>query len=870
MKLLQKILSRKTEAGARQRRRKYRPTVERLESRELLTITQLTFDPTDHRTPSLNNGGDVVYSAQVGGQSEIFKLNAGASTPIQLTSGPNNKTNPSIADNGDVVYFKDGGSGGIGWQVIRRSAGGSEGAIEFSSRNRSAHRDANMYSGIASNGTSISGYNFFPGLFGSNTRRFNVSGVGQLADNFYGSFGGGYNYPDVNAQGDVLIASTGGFFSNRIYKTSTSGPFPGTSVAIASMGRINDSGDIVVVSGDLNLPDSIRILSGSTYTETTFIGSGSWADINNSKQVVFENFDGQGRRQLFLYTSVVDLSATALTIANSNVNFTWSISGSQLSVDPSVKLYWSDNDKFELGTDTESYAVDTTGKRAVGSYPGTVSVSKLKGVPKNFLLLVADPSNAIRESDEPNAADFGAKNVIPLTLPDIEMGKVRWLSLEQDGGIEASYFIRNADIGSTMRLNLYWSSDKTFEWTLDDLAATLIISNSELLTRNEVTPKTIRIAHSLFIIKTPPTYANYLIAFVDPLDLAALQSMTPSFGDIPETNEANNVDTVKLVPLVINVVTHGFNADVDKLHKYGHILESEPESGSILDGRVKSYVPEWESNDGFREGMTALLLSKLDKAAATFYTSVFHSARAAKTFEDRAAELRSTIKTYQKVSKMHAEQAAADIVHEIESRFLLDVDPVNGQLQHISLVGHSRGAAVNALASQLLHNDGYIVDEYVSLDGYSTDWTNGGGDLGDINIADVTVANTKINYLVGTGLEKVVLDGLKSYSGLLTGLFQYLSDKPILSYIVVNSSGLPIADQDLKNLHEICKIMFNKSYRTIYSDIVTGANDLRAPVRPGFQNITTYEYTDHLNITDYYFDSDSYLLSYLGKNRTRR
>lgn len=107
-----------------------------------------------------------------------------------------------------------------------------------------------------------------------------------------------------------------------------------------------------------------------------------------------------------------DLSATSLTIDNGNVNYEWSISGAALTTDPSVKLYWSDNNTYEAGSDTEAYTIDTAGKRAVNAYSGAVAVSALAGTPKSYLLLVADPGNTIRESDEPNAGEFGANNVM--------------------------------------------------------------------------------------------------------------------------------------------------------------------------------------------------------------------------------------------------------------------------------------------------------------------------------------------------------------------------------------------------------------------------------------------------------------------------
>lgn len=276
---------------------------EPLERRLFLTITQLTNLPTDHRWPATNDNGDLVYCSQVAGLWQVF-LNG-----QQVTNDSHNNKYPAISNNQALVYFKDGGSGGVGWQVVRRSAGGGESQLEFSSRNSftGAHRDANRYSGIASNGTSISGYNFYNG-FGSPTRRLNVAGVGQLAFDFGGDFSS-YNYPDINSHGDIVVAGDGFFNSGTIYKTTTSGPFPGTPVASGTMGRINDLGEVVSVTGDLNSSGNIQVTNIASSGQTIQLGSGSWADINDNGEVVFENVDSQGVRQIYRYTpDAIDFS----------------------------------------------------------------------------------------------------------------------------------------------------------------------------------------------------------------------------------------------------------------------------------------------------------------------------------------------------------------------------------------------------------------------------------------------------------------------------------------------------------------------------------------------------------------------------------
>ncbi len=74
--------------------------------------------------------------------------------------------------------------------------------------------------------------------------------------------------------------------------------------------------------------------------------------------------------------------------------------------------------------------------------------------------------------------------------------------------------------------------------------------------------------------------------------------------------------------------------------------------------------------------------------------------------------------------------------------------------QHIQLIGHSRGAAVNALVSDILSSSpfNYTIDDYISLDATTTDWPNPSDILGDISIDDTATATTKINYEVQEGL----------------------------------------------------------------------------------------------------------------------
>src|SRR5213075_224804 len=90
--------------------------------------------------------------------------------------------------------------------------------------------------------------------------------------------------------------------NGSIYKATTSVPISTKPIGAGAMARINDAGDIVSVSGNLNDSGDVHLLSGPSYAQDTPIHRGSWADVNNGKQVIFEDSDAQGVRQLYLYS----------------------------------------------------------------------------------------------------------------------------------------------------------------------------------------------------------------------------------------------------------------------------------------------------------------------------------------------------------------------------------------------------------------------------------------------------------------------------------------------------------------------------------------------------------------------------------------
>ncbi len=195
-------------------------------------------------------------------------------------------------------------------------------------------------------------------------------------------------------------------------------------------------------------------------------------------------------------------------------------------------------------------------------------------------------------------------------------------------------------------------------------------------------------------------------------------------------------------PAVLSVVTHGMGnlwkpvAGVelypfqpiakdflDVWTSIGSKLETLPLPTSPIYGDVQSYIADWSSSDGWIEAFGNLFASfALPQGSAL-------SDAAYATYE---AQLRR--------SENNAEAASQQIVADLKIRGMLATpeETQNGD-QAIVLIGHSRGAAVNARVAQLLTSQGYKIEEYISLDGYSTDWTYPSNAFADFDI----------NFLIG-------------------------------------------------------------------------------------------------------------------------
>lgn len=330
-------------------------------------------------------------------------------------------------------------------------------------------------------------------------------------------------------------------------------------------------------------------------------------------------------------------------------------------------------------------------------------------------------------------------------------------------------------------------------------------------------------------------------------------------------------------PTVVNVATHGFNPnsvddpDWDGFRANWFAMQQifdEPQPvglvhpDSDLANRVQTYVATWDSHAGFRGNFITLLGAKLLEAGAATTTNPVARLQLELSLDILLARVRNRAKT----SAVLAESAAIRIADDVRNLLLLEPSASN-QLQKIHLIGHSRGAAVNARVSQLLSNAGYEVDQYTSLDGFSNDWPDDGSLLADIDIVNTTVANRRANYRVHNDLGDAIVNLLQDRVGremqvLLDGFREYSA----IARALPDPPALELSSPILERLRSL---------------------DLRAPVRgfeveaclaarPGLPPDQAQR-SDHLTVTEDYFrywqkypaDQQHILDNYLGRNRFR-
>jgi uncharacterized repeat protein (TIGR01451 family) len=246
------------------------------------TSAPVTTGQTDHKWPSMNNHGDIVWSQMVNDHWQVFrKLSTGA--PEQITSDNHNHERPVISDDGTIAWFQDSTTGGLGYAIMRLDPGSSNPSlVEFSSRNSGScnvlpctppqERAAGKTFGIDSGGRTISFYTYYE--FGYPIyRRFNVSGIGKLPE---GSTSpgdlSGYESPDINRESRIVYSD--GFVAGVTAKTrhvwlaSTTQPLNRTHIDEGQYPHISDGDN----------PEIAYVKNGIEVTHWPGAGSGRWVD----------------------------------------------------------------------------------------------------------------------------------------------------------------------------------------------------------------------------------------------------------------------------------------------------------------------------------------------------------------------------------------------------------------------------------------------------------------------------------------------------------------------------------------------------------------------------------------------------------------
>ncbi|MDF1845470.1 MAG: dockerin type I domain-containing protein, partial [Rubripirellula sp.] len=300
---------------------------------------------------------------------------------------------------------------------------------------------------------------------------------------------------------------------------------------------------------------------------------------------------------------------------------------------------------------------------------------------------------------------------------------------------------------------------------------------------------------------------------------------------IEEANENNNMHLGLGVDAVavdvtqddfFTVLTHGFNPNPFSYAAINHSWDvtypsavNDYAQSLGLDDASEVHSELWASSEGWMDAIV--------NAVATL------TAQSMAVAQPQYAFLWNRIRNYafgrigpaMEVAERRAMEAGARIAEVVSAQY---TSPDEGPQVH--LIGHSRGGAVSAFASWLLEQRGYSPAQLTTLDGYSTDWPDLSGILGDIDINAHAQADRRVNFLVQDGLAQYVGEAITSWiSGFLPDWLDFGVDEYVQS-----------------------------------SDFIDQFAAWKAPPRSNFdsnETIVGYQGADsqHLNINDLYFGS---------------
>ena len=470
----------------------------------------------------------------------------------------------------------------------------------------------------------------------------------------------------------------------------------------------NETGTLHAHIGDTFTLSFSENLAGNTIAP--YLGAG----LNNVGWLIDTTLDAS-------ISSPAAITAQIPTWASSDggVDYGYTISA-DLPQATTVDLDWASGTTVD--TVIGNPITSTTTETAQGTYNLHATPAQLGTPPAGAkdLLVVVDPNNTVSPADPSKAT--------ALALSDISIASLAWSPTND--GVDYSYQISNAELPSATTIGFYWAPDQTFDESKDTPAFAPVTTSTTMST----TPYSGHLAPT-DVTNPIPFGTKYFLAVANP-DHDAITVADP-----------DAVQSVQSPPEVVNVITHGFDPSLGTsgsfLTPFQNIatdLDTIVPAGTPLQGSVRSYVPQWNSYGGWYQALAALAVYEVSSDSRTKQLAL------------------ATANDYLSQAAANAQQAAQNIVAYITKS-------ANGYLsapqygQVIQLIGHSRGAAVNALVSQILEQqDKYDVDDFISLDGYSTDWPAPSNILEDINITATATADTKINYEVQEGLGPVLAE----------------------------------------------------------------------------------------------------------------
>lgn len=553
-----------------------------------------------------------------------------------------------------------------------------------------------------------------------------------------------------------------------------------------------------------------------------------------------------------------DLKVEAIALNPKTQEFTFEFSNHErpLTNATSAKLYWLR--RFaDFGDEPVEFYSLPIARGFSGVQRQTIALGEyLKVGPTNVkgVVLMLDPDNLVNESNETNNSEPPAQ----FPSADLEVGVQ--LQPEPDVSVLLPGMTKSVSVKVTntsedrfdgeVPLKLYLSTDAELDRTKDV---------------DTLEPTKLRLNLAPKASVTLPIHAR-LTAGAPNLDRSGPRRLIARINEdrgVPESNYQNNEgfsEEFYMGYQVVTVVTHGFNPKPPPIEPWevfranwralAEKFNTMAEPGSFLEHRVvPTLVAEWDSTTDFLPGFAALFAAKICDAGAADARTINDSLT--EGFLLRAGTLlKGVVRRYAATSARYAEDAALNIVNRLLSSGKLLPDPkLSAGFQNIHLVGHSRGAAVNARVASLLASRGYLIHEYTALDGYSTDWPDDASLLGDISIvAESRAALTKVNYRVEAGIVDYVLGRVDEADRWL----QVLAP-PHPGPFIFQPTELKI-DPGIRR--ELLKF------------------DVRAPDRPGFRNVlfeTGSEPSTHVSITESYLESQDHVYdNFLGRNRAIR